>query len=126
MVMNKKCNSYTCGFQSDDAKNTSRARKAIYKSVPDPIKAEKECKDVPVSNFKQWVTMKTKGKYNYNLSAKKLRASAFPKTEEIFIKYVRERERLFEKDKIGLNWAFMQAKAMEFNESVDGEDGFKA
>ena len=39
--------------------------------------------------------MEINGKYNYNLTAKRLRASAFPKTEEDFIEYVRARERLF-------------------------------
>ena len=56
-----------------------------------------------------------KGKYNDNLNAKKLRSSAFPKTEEKFMKYVRWRERLFANDKFGLNWAFMQAKAKRYN-----------
>ena len=63
--------------------------------------------------------MEKNGKYNDNLNAKKLRALAFPKTEEHFIQYVRARERLFVKDKLVLKWAFIKSKAVGFNETFD-------
>ena len=111
MAPKKKRNSYTRGFQSDNAKKYIEGKEInIYKSVTYFIKAEKKSNDIHVSTFKQRGTMGNKGKYNDNSNAKKLRASAFPKTEENFIEYVSARERLFVKDKLGLNWAFMQAK----------------
>ena len=39
---------------------------------------------------------------------------------------MRAREGLIAKDNLGLNWVFMQANAIKFNKSIDGEDVFKA
>ena len=92
MVPNKKLNFYTRGYHSNKTKKYIEGKERnIYKSAPNFIKSDKECKDVPVSNFNQWVMMKQNGKYNDSLIAKMLRDSAFPNMEETFIMYVKAR-----------------------------------
>ena len=66
------------------------------------------------------------GEYDDNTNAKNLRASNFQKMEGRIVKFITAREILYVKDKLGLNWAYMKERALEFTKSVDGEDGLKA
>ena len=42
------------------------------------------------------------------MNSKKFRASTFPKMEGNFVKFIRAREKLYAKDKVGLNWTYMK------------------
>ena len=103
--------SYTRGLQSDSARKyiDGKANKR-YRSVPDFLKAgeNKECKDVAESTFRQWVKKEREGEYVTNMNSKKFRASTFPKMEGNFVKFIRAREKLYAKDKVGLNWTYMK------------------
>ena len=95
--------------------------------MPNFLKAEenKECKDVVDSMFHKWAKKEIYGEYDDNMNVKRLRASTFSKNEGGFVKFIRAREILYVRYKLGLNWEYMKYNMLEFNKRFDVEDGFK-
>ena len=76
--------------------------------MPNFLKAEenKECKDVVDSMFHKWAKKEIYGEYDDNMNVKRLRASTFSKNEGGFVKFIRAREILYVRYKLGLNWEY--------------------
>ena len=109
---------YTRGLRFDSTKKYIEGKaNNIYRSVPVSLKSEenKKFKDIAESTFQQWAKKERYGEYDNNTNTKKLRDSTFSNMEGGILDFIRGRESLYVKDNLGLNWAYIKEKALEFN-----------
>jgi len=82
-----------------------------------------EIKNLPIGCFRRWMSEYKKGKIHQTSNRKRNRGSAYPKTEDMLVNYLRDVVK--KHGSYNMHWRDMSDLAIRFNKKIDGEDGFK-
>lgn len=82
-----------------------------------------EIKNLPIGCFRRWMSEYKKGLIHQTSNRKRNRGSAYPKTEEMLVNYLKDV--IKQHGSYDMHWRDMSDLAIRFNRKIDGEDGFK-
>ena len=120
----KKQKSYTV---SDKFTLCKRFRDGKYSSMNTFLSTlEDEFIGIDKTTLCRWLKNYDSEKLSVVNANKRLCLGACPKTEELLVRYLETRQRLCARDKLGLDWSHVTKKAVEHNERVEDDPGFKS